>query len=157
MTATQLAMPINMSEQGEVRQYTISLPFTPPSKNAYDGWPNEWKRSLKAKWMKAVIAACEEQQIPIGQATKIGLAAILVFPTNAGRDTQNYANALWHFVPDALVKYGVIPNDTPEYVEWGANFGIRFRVDSRKIDKKRRQRTHIGLTLFMPKAGHGPR
>ena len=129
----QLALPIGQEQHDEIRTYRIPLPFLPPSKNVYDGWPIQWKSSAKKKWTKALLEKFEQECLPKG-ALRIGMAASLVFPTNARRDTQNYSNCLWNWVPDALVRYGAIPDDTPQYVYEGqikdrvrAEGRVRFR------------------------------
>jgi hypothetical protein len=147
----QLALPIGVEDDGEVRMYRIALPFLPPSKNVYANWPREWKSSAKNKWVRAIAAEVESQAMPKGVA-KIGLAAVLVFPTNARRDTQNYAEALWHWVPDALVRAGVVTDDRAGQIEIGPNWGVTFRVDSRKnLSKQHRSRTHLVVTMLSPR------
>ena len=143
----QLALPIGQEQHGEIRTYRITLPFLPPSKNVYDGWPIQWKSSAKKKWTKALLEKFEQECLPKG-ALRIGMAASLVFPTNARRDTQNYSNCLWNWVPDALVRYGAIPDDTPQYVEIGPNWGITMLVDTRgHAPKVHRQRTHLAFAV----------
>lgn len=145
----QLALPLGQTQVGEIRVYRVTLPFVPPSKNVYDGWPAQWKSSAKKKWMRHLLDEFEACMMPRGCA-KAGLQAALVFPTKAHRDTQNYAQCLWHWVPDALVKYGAIPNDTPEYIEFGPNLGVTMMVDSRgHAPKAKRQRTHLSIALQM--------
>ena len=36
-------LPMDIKEEGDLRLYKITLPFVPPSKNEYDGWPHAWK------------------------------------------------------------------------------------------------------------------
>ena len=145
----QLALPINEEQVGEIRVYRVTLPFLPPSKNKYDGLPNEWKHSMKRKWMRVLIDEFEAVSLP-KDVRKVGLSAALVFPTKAHRDTQNYAQCLWHWVPDALQKYGCIRNDTPEYVEFGKNLGVSMLVDNRVgAPKAARSRTHLSIAVQM--------
>lgn len=147
----QLALPIGEDQQqGEIRVYTLTLPFLPPSKNVYDTWLPTWQSGVKRKWMRVMSDLLEMHQVPHG-AMKVGMHASLVFASRARRDTQNYSNCLWNFVPDALVKAGVIPDDTPEYVEIGPNWGIKMMYDLRPgVSKVKRQRTHLTLALQMP-------
>lgn len=151
MTAQpQLALPIGEEQHGEIRTYTLTLPFTPKSKNVYDSWPNEWKRGHKRKWMSTLADQFAMHGIPKG-ALKVGMHAALVFPTKGRRDKQNYANCLWNFVPDALVAWGAIPDDTPEFVEIGPNWGITLMHDTRvNVSKSKRARTHLTLAFQMP-------
>lgn len=138
-------LPIGMDDEGDLRLYRLVLPFTPPSKNVFDTWPNEWKHSAKKKWMRHVKAQVEALGIP--KAQRIGLAAVLVFPTKAHRDPQNYSNCLWHWVPDALQAAGVIDDDTEGKIEIGPNWGLKFAIDGRSAPKAQRQRTHIAITM----------
>lgn len=139
-------LPVDVIESGDLRQYTLTLPFLPPSKNVYNQWPGTFKSAAKHKWEKRIVQWCEEMAIP--HVPKIGLGAVLTFPTKSNRDIQNYAQTLWHFVPDALQKAGVIPNDSEGHVQFGRNLGIRFMVDDRKgVPKERRQRTVLVVTM----------
>lgn len=144
----QLAFPIDVEETGEIRLYRFTLPFTPPSKNEYDGWPGPWQGSCKKKWVKAIIAECEAAMMPKG-ITKVGLAARLVFPTKNRRDPQNYANCLWNFVPDALVRGGFLVDDREGAVEIGRNWGIApFAYDLRPgVPKVKRAKTVLTITM----------
>lgn len=143
MTMVQLAMPVEV-DQGDVVTARITLPFLPPSKNVYDGWQPMWKSSAKKKWIREIGKQCEALQIPKG-LTHIGLAARLVFATRARRDTQNYAQVIWHFVPDALQRCGVLVDDREGSIEWGPDLGVELAVDTRRIDPKRRQRTILTI------------
>lgn len=141
----QGVLPVDVEDKGDLRLYKLHLPFLPPSKNEYDKWPGEWKGSCKKKWVRHITQKCEELMIP--KAEKIGLSAVLVFPKPGRRDTQNYANALWHFVPDALQAAGVIEDDREGMIEFGPNLGLRFAYDTRKAPMAMRRHTHIALTM----------
>jgi hypothetical protein len=139
-------LPIDVREEGDLRLYKITLPFLPPSKNEYDPWPGTWKSAAKKKWMRHIETHVKALGIPA--AEKIGLAAVLVFPTKAARrDPQNYSNCLWHWVPDALQAAGVIDDDRAGKIELGPNWGINFAVDDRAAPKEKRKRTIIMLTM----------
>lgn len=146
---TQLALPVDAEQDGEIRLYRLALPYLPPSKNVYDNWPPTWKSSMKKKWVRDVTKKCDEQMIP-HNVVKVGLAATLVFPTKARRDPQNYAQALWHFVPDALQRAGVIDDDREGKIEIPGNWGVKFAYDLRPgVPKKRRERTLIAMTMLV--------
>lgn len=146
----QGALPIGMVENGEIVTYRFAFPYLPPSKNVYDGWLPAWKSAAKHKWINAVIRAVEEQDVPRG-VERIGLAATLVFPEPRKRDPQNYAPALWNWIPDGLQKCGVIKDDRDGVIDFGKNLGIRFAIDDRKrLSRDARKRTHIALTLRLP-------
>lgn len=138
-------LPIDSTDEGDLRLYRMTFPFLPPSKNKYDGWERTWQSSAKNKWMKAIDRQVKALMIP--KAERIGLAAILVFPENRKRDWQNYSSTLWNFVPDALQASGVLDGDHAGKIEFPANLGIKFAVDNRAAPKEKRQRTQIILTM----------
>lgn len=142
-------LPIDSQDEGEYRMYRITLPFLPPSKNEYDKWLPAWQSSAKAKWKRHIDTHVKALGIP--KADKIGLAAILVFPTKAKRDWQNYANCLWNWVPDALQESGVIDGDHAGKIDFPPNLGVKFAVDSRVAPKEKRKRTHIVITMKVAK------
>lgn len=125
----QLALPVSVDQVGEVRRYEVVLPFCPPSKNVYDKWHWTEQRSCKAKWFRWIEKEARAQQMPQG-LTRIGLAALIVFPNRNRRDFQNYANALWHFVPDALVKCGVLLDDKAGMIDFPKGLGVGFEYDT---------------------------
>jgi Holliday junction resolvase RusA-like endonuclease len=47
---------------------------------------------------------------------RIDLHAVLMFPEKRRRDVSNFGAVLWKLFLDALVREGVIPDDTAEYV-----------------------------------------
>lgn len=141
-----MTLPLELHD-GDTVRYEIALPFLPPSKNVYDSWPGTWKSAAKKKWVKHVTAACIEAGVPPGQH-RIGLSAVLVFPTKARRDVSNYAQALWHWVPDALQDCGVLLDDRDGAILYGPNLSIRMEVDGRTtIDKRKRQRTILTVEV----------
>ena len=148
--AQQLGLDIDTSDMGEIRTYTMVLGFLPPSKNVTNGWPHAWLDGAKKKWQRHVKAECERLQVPHG-LPKIGLHAQLVFDRNQRRDPQNYAHHLWHWVPDALVRCGVIDDDREGMIDIGPNWGLEMMLDTRPgISKAKRQRTLITIAAFVP-------
>lgn len=148
----QLGLPVNVEQSGELRLYRFVLPFLPPSKNVIDNWPAQWKSSAKKKWLRVIAEECEASMVPKGMP-KVGLAATLVFSTRARRDPQNYAQALWHWVPDALVRCGVLVDDNEGRVQIGPNWGLQFAYDLRQGPKVHREKTVLALTMLVPE-GH---
>lgn len=164
-----LALPLEVPSPGETRIYQMTFPFLPPSKNVYDNWQWMAQRSAKLKWLKAIVRECEAQAMP-KNLPRIGLGAVLVFPSRVQRrDVQNYAQTLWHFVPDALqapstrqlaihakdpsytLPYGLIPDDTDGRIDWPPGLGVRFEYDERKhVPKERRQRTMLAISMRVP-------
>lgn len=146
MNGVQGLLPVSSEVESDLRVYRLTLPFLPPSKNVYDGWLPMWKSSAKKKWVRHIVEQCAALEIPA--AERIGLAAVLVFPTRSRRDPQNYSNCLWHWVPDALQTAGVIEDDREGMIEIGKNWGLRFQVDDRKgVSKEARSRTHLAITM----------
>lgn len=142
----QGVLPIDVDESADLRLYKLVLPFLPPSKNIYDSWPGQWKHSAKRKWVRWISEWAYGLSIP--QASQVGLAAVLVFPTKGRRDPQNYAQALWHWVPDALQEAGVLDDDREGHVQIGPNWGLSFAYDLRPgVPKERRQRTLLAVTM----------
>jgi hypothetical protein len=147
VTGPQLVLPLDVTDVGETRLYRLVLPFLPPSKNVYENWPVGWKASAKRKWVKTVGWACVQQDMPRG-VDRVGLAATLVFPSRARRDPQNYAQALWHWVPDALVQCGVLVDDDEGRIQIPPNWGLKFAYDLRRgVPKDRRSRTVLAVTM----------
>lgn len=144
--ATQMAMIVDDTPVGEIAVRRMVLPFLPPSKNQYDGWPWQWQSGAKKKWYRWIEKLAMEQDLPQG-LTKIGLSAKLWFPTNNRRDPQNYAGPLWNFVPDALQACGVLQDDRDGAIEFGANLGLLLVHDNRThVPKKKRQRTELAVS-----------
>lgn len=142
---TQLAMPLEVDETAEIRTYRLVFPYLPPSKNVYDNWQPAWKAGAKKKWIKKTKQLAVEHQLPSGLHV-VGLAARLVFPQNARRDPQNYAQALWNWIPDALVQAGVLIDDRDGCIQIGPNWGIEMAVDRRQtLTPKQRSRTIVTL------------
>lgn len=141
----QMALPLE-TVLGDVAVYTIVLRYLPPSKNVFDGWKNEWKSGHKKKWLRDVAQECEASMVPKG-LTQVGLAATLVFPSKNRRDPQNYAQCLWNFVPDALVKCGVLVDDNEGRIQIGRNWGLKFAYDTRNVPKVHRQKTILTLAV----------
>jgi hypothetical protein len=149
---TELALPLDVQEFGELRRYKILLPFLPPSKNVYDN--SQWKSSTKHKWINAIEKKVAELDMPRNRAPKIGLAAVLCFSSNNRRDPQNYAGPLWNFVPDALVRSRVLFDDRAGAIEFGkaGHLGVVMKADlNRSVPKERRQWTLIGVSIRVPK------
>jgi hypothetical protein len=143
----QAALEIGCIDDSATVTYRIVLPGCPPSKNQFDNLPPAWKSGQKKSWVKRIIAACEEQNVPKGNA-QIGLAALIVFPNRASRrDPQNYAQQIWHWVPDALVSGGYLVDDNEGRLSIGKDLGLKLAEDVRVGPKKAKGRTVIALTV----------
>ena len=141
----QLAL-VEPSVDDDIVRRRLVLPFLPPSKNKYDGWQPMWKHSLRQKWYRKLEEAYEAYQFP-KDAHQVAVATRLVFASKRNRDWQNYAPLLLHVIPDSLVRYGVIPDDTPERFTVGPNAGIEFAVDRRQMHHSLRQRTELSFAI----------
>lgn len=141
----QLAL-IEMETDSTVEHRRFDLPFLPPSKNVYEGWQPMWRHQLRSKWYAALEKKFDEYQFPKG-ASQVGVAVRLVFASKRRRDWQNYAPMLMHVIPDALVRAGVIADDTPDYFVVGGNSGIEFGVDTRPVHPKLRNRTELSFAI----------
>jgi hypothetical protein len=163
----ELALPLE-EQVGEVRRYTIVLPFLPVSKNRLNSWPPMYQASDRDKWHRAIVRECIRQNMPKG-VPKIGLAAELQFPTYVKRrDPQNYIGRLWHYVPDALIApkphhlarqarepsyplpYGLIKDDYDGMIEWGPHLSVKFGVDTRHVPKEQKGLTIIKIVMRVP-------
>jgi len=135
------------TEPGELTAREIILPFLPLSKNVWEGYQPMWKSGVRKKWYKALAEAFEENQFPI-RAKSVTCHATLVYASKRRRDWQNFIQPMWWFVPDALVDYGCIPDDTPQFFHIGEDGGITFEIDPRKgVDPKLRQKTILRFTF----------
>jgi hypothetical protein len=147
--SAQLVLPVDVEQHGEIRLYRLLLPFLPPSKNVYDTWPVAWKAGVKRKWVREIERAARSLDMPL-LVPKIGLAATLVFPSKARRDPQNYAQALWNWVPDGLVSAGVIADDVYGRIDIPGNWGLKFDYDLRpSVPKTARQRTVVAVSMVV--------
>lgn len=146
----QMSLAIDEEMRGDLIVRRMVLPFLPPSKNVYDGWQPIWQSSAKKKWTRTIAEKADEMDLPRG-LPKIGLAARLVFPSKQRRDPQNYAQTLWHWVPDALVRCGVILDDDEGKIEIGPNWGLEFAYDTREtLAKDARKRTVLTIAWRVP-------
>lgn len=132
--------------------YTLTLPFLPPSKNVSNNWKPEWRTAAKMRWQRHLKGRLEELGVPLGNA-RLGLAARLIFGQDTNRpiprrDPQNYAQELWHWVPDALVRLGYLVDDNAGRINWPGNLGITMAVDVRPgLAAKKKDRTVLAIAV----------
>lgn len=127
---TQLALPVTATVGDAAVTYRMVFPWLPPSKNRYDGWLPAWQASAKRKWIAAITREADAQQIPA--VSRVAVAVELVFASRARRDPQNYAQAIWNWVPDGLVRAGVIPDDGEGRILIGEHWGVVMRVGAQR-------------------------
>jgi hypothetical protein len=135
-------LPIEV-EAGETVE--LVLPFVPKSKNEYENMPFLHRRGYRAKWWRKLTETIPS--LGLGHPQAVEVEIVVVFASKRARDWQNYAYPLIHDVADALVKCGVIPDDTPARFKVGPNGGLRFEVDgNRLLASAQRKRTILRFT-----------
>lgn len=94
--------------------YTLVIPLPPVGLNQFyqKGWVAT--ASLKKKWTTALVDLIKQANVPTGNK-KISVVINYFFTTASKHDKDNYGPKLFM---DAFVKTGVIPDDTPEFLEW---------------------------------------
>ena len=118
---------------------TINVPMLPPVECS-PNWRGHWTRVYKAKqtYRNAVYYYARETMNGNDVAfEKARLDLTFVFPAKRKRDIDNMI-ARFKAGQDALVKAGLLPDDSPEYLEMGT---ITFETD-----KERAPLTIITLT-----------
>ncbi|MBW1928894.1 MAG: hypothetical protein JRH08_12170 [Deltaproteobacteria bacterium] len=100
----------------------ISMPFLPPSFNAYRRYHWRVQRKTEAIWKNYIFAKWLELKKPTYEAVHITLH--FYFPDKRLRDMDNYMATGSKLVGDAL-KGCFIPDDSPEHLKgWGFLFGL---------------------------------
>lgn len=86
----------------------FTIPFIPPSDNAFKGRQNHWEyRNLKKEWLELVMALCRPRpKKPIEKAT---VTLTYYFKDRRRRDPDNYSGK---FILDGLVQGGIIKDDS---------------------------------------------
>lgn len=103
-----------------MKPMTFSLPFLPPSLNAYrnDHWRKQ--RSEEKTWKDHIALKWVEMGRPKLKAVRIGM--VFSFPDRRTRDLDNYLATGSKLVGDA-VKGRFIPDDSPEHLTaWSFRF-----------------------------------
>jgi hypothetical protein len=106
---------------------TVELVYddVPPSANRVGtrgGWRAEhyarkrWRETLEALLLVSGI----------GEVSYVRASARLRFPSNRRRDAENYVPVLCKALGDALVRRGVIPDDTPDYFRFA---GLELEIE----------------------------
>ena len=104
--------------------YELNIPYTPPSLNIWHHLHWAQRLRFQREWTEAIWALCNEPRVP--PMDKVHLSATIYFKENRRRDHDNFESTLKKMAQDALVKIGIISDDTSAYVEWGA---INLSVD----------------------------
>ena len=129
-----------------MKSMTFSLPFLPPSLNAYrnDHWRKQ--RSEEKTWKDHIALKWVEMGRPKLNAIRIGM--VFTFPDRRTRDLDNYLATGSKLVGDA-VKGLFIPDDSPEHLTaW--SFRFEFGVEAKttviieEADESAKERVSTG-------------
>lgn len=98
-----------------VEPYVCTIPAVPPSFNVYNRlhWAQKRKQRDEWGWMLQVVLGEKGNRCPRGLES-VELRAVVQFTTGRRRDSDNYSMPLWKWTQDALVRLGIIPDDTHE-------------------------------------------
>lgn len=110
---------------------TFWLADTPPSLNAIGSRGSHWAVTrAKKRWQLDIEMSLMALRVPRG-LEYVEASATLRFPVKRQRDIDNHTWLLAKSCGDALVNYGVIPKDTPEFFRFT---GIEF--ENEKGDRR---------------------
>lgn len=142
-----------------MKSMTFSLPFLPPSLNAYrnDHWRKQ--RSEEKTWRDFVAVKWAELGRPKLKAIRIGM--VFSFPDRRTRDLDNYLATGSKLVGDA-VKGHFIPDDSPEHLTaWSFRFEFgneaRTTVLIEEADRNASGRISGGQAAFWEDSSAGAR
>jgi len=96
--------------------WTITLHQTPESGNVLMRMHWAKYQDTLGRWKHDVWALCKEAGIP--KCARIKVNVKIYYRTRAPRDEDNFEFGLKKLLGDSL-KGVVIPDDSPEYLEWG--------------------------------------
>lgn len=90
--------------------------ITPTLNSLYVGTHWAKRKTIARNWHRKVTTACKKYKIDPIENFPICIITQTRFKINRGRDVSNcfVANKL---IEDGLVKAGILPDDTPEYVD----------------------------------------
>jgi hypothetical protein len=96
-------------------RYTLFIPGVPPSLNEYKRmhWGEQERRRKAFQQMVWAVLNEKGNRCPRG-LERIVVRAVLTFPVDRRRDSDNYGAVLAKWVQDVLVREGVIPDDTAD-------------------------------------------
>ena len=97
---------------------TWVLPLLPPSLNAWQSMHWAERQRIKNDWISYVHGLAVRDHLP-KPASWVACSAELRFRKGAHRDLSNYQAVLWKVLPDALVRCGVLTDDTAEQFVMG--------------------------------------
>ena len=101
---------------------SVDLTFTSPTHPLSVNRNLHWaaRRRLLEPWKDAAWATARNHRVRHGgafqEARPITVQVVLPFRTNARRDPHNYTGTVVKAVVDGIVRAGLVPDDTPDWV-----------------------------------------
>jgi len=96
--------------------WILNIPMVPPSANVYIRQHWATRAKLRDEWHLAVWALCNEARVtPLDKCT---INCTIYFRDKRKRDLDNFEFTLKKLIQDALVRIGIIPDDTPDHITW---------------------------------------
>jgi crossover junction endodeoxyribonuclease RusA len=96
-------------------------PGVPPSENAVRGQHWAQVREALKPWRDVAWVACRNEvvrgHVPWLGHRAIKVQVVLTFAGKNRRDPHNYVGTVVKAIVDGLVRAGLVPDDTPEWVE----------------------------------------
>lgn len=95
---------------------TFTAPTRPLSVNEGGHWAS--KRRRLEPWKDAAWATARNARVTraLGPARPVTVQVVLPFRKAGRRDAHNYTGTVVKAVVDGLVRAGIVPDDTPEWV-----------------------------------------
>lgn len=100
--------------------YFLTIPDNlPPSLNTV-GSRGHWRswQTAKKLWEQRLVTLLRDEGVPAHSGAFAKVTAILTVPDKRRRDAGNYGALLEKSCGDALVRAGILPDDTPEHWSW---------------------------------------
>ena len=92
--------------------------MTPPSGNMLIRQHWAVRKRTMDTWCYAIWGRVNESHVPVQNV--VTLSATIYYKENRKRDLDNAEYGLKKITQDCLVRMGLIPDDTPDHVTWGA-------------------------------------
>lgn len=104
--------------------WSFEVPAVPPSGNVWSRSHWAVQRQIKCDWQLLVLSAV--RNLGIGQVNSASVTITIYFKENRRRDPDNFTATAYKLVLDALVRAGVLPDDSVDHVNIHQ---VRFAVD----------------------------
>ena len=106
-------MGLMMSMPTYLETYKITMFQTPPSWNKWNTLHWGAQKRFKEQWLKEFQV--EARHVPKRRLLLVDLSCSLIFPTNRGRDVDNFQTS-YKVSKDCMKKLEIIIDDRPQYV-----------------------------------------